>query len=554
MINCSKCNTLVRANARFCSHCRAPIQPPVAVASGTPLAHTGGMQTQKMAAKTIGPYRVERLLRKDDNVYIVTPVDAPGAKGVRVNYLAIETARKRSRETLPKISAMKLHKNILRFMGQLEDERHAQFLIVECPPGEPLDLIAAPLASKRALNVGLQLTMIVDYLHKHKFTFELGGEGDALKRFQKAFLLDADDHLYFFDYRILAKMPGSVRDENSRIREDVLLIIRTFLHFLTGKSIKHLIDAVQADYQYFKTVLPNLLKHPPTNLKNLTEIFNQLMPPTEMPSDVTRRLWQPQIERAKTVKLTTPPAITFAALTDTGRQRDHNEDNYLVLPMDATSGLFIVADGMGGHAAGEVASQIAIDELKQCAAAEWAQLQNGASPEIVRGLFHNWVKAANEKIYTAGQGQGNTMGATFTGALILNRQVYTANVGDSRTYLARGGELYPLTWDHSLVASLVRAGLLEPDGVYDHSQRNEVFRALGQKSDVSVDVFDPVDLIPGDRVLVCSDGLWEMVRSPQMKEILARLADPTTCCAELVRVANEQGGEDNITVVLVQIF
>jgi serine/threonine protein phosphatase PrpC len=245
--------------------------------------------------------------------------------------------------------------------------------------------------------------------------------------------------------------------------------------------------------------------------------------------------------------------MQFAALTDIGRQLDHNEGNYLTLQTDPTNGLFVVADGMGEYVAGQVGSQVAVDELRQRATTEWAQLQNGVNSAIVRGVFHRWIKAANEKIYSAAQRQGNNMGATLTGALIINRHVYIANVGDSRTYLVRGGELYPLTWDHSRVASLVRAGLLEPDRIYDHPQRNEVFRALGQKSDVSIDVFDPVELALGDCVLACSDGLWKMVRPPQMKVIFARVVDPTACCAELVRTANQNGGEDNITVIIVRV-
>jgi protein phosphatase len=246
------------------------------------------------------------------------------------------------------------------------------------------------------------------------------------------------------------------------------------------------------------------------------------------------------------------PQLTAKARTDGGRKRDHNEDKYSTYLVDGSSGFFIVADGMGGHAAGEVASQMAIQEITQSATAGWNRMAQGGSPDAARGYINAWITKANQKIFALGQAKRNNMGTTLTAAFVANGQVYAANVGDSRTYLVREGQLYPLTRDHSLVASLVQAGLLEPEAVYNHPQRNEIFRSLGQQSDVNVDVFEPVPLQPGDRLLLCSDGLWEMVRESEMQEILARNPDPQSACNELTRVANEHGGEDNITVVLAQ--
>src|SRR6266704_3780359 len=127
---------------------------------------------------------------------------------------------------------------------------------------------------------------------------------------------------------------------------------------------------------------------------------------------------------------------------------------------------------------------------------------------------------------------------------------YIINVGDSRTYMLRGGQLYKLTNDHSLVEQLVAGGLIEPDEVYTHPQRSQIFRSLGDKLNVQIDIFKQ-QLHPGDIMLSCSDGLWEMVRNPQIESILNTAPDPQTASAQLIDAANANGGEDNISAVVV---
>jgi serine/threonine protein phosphatase PrpC len=142
------------------------------------------------------------------------------------------------------------------------------------------------------------------------------------------------------------------------------------------------------------------------------------------------------------------------------------------------------------------------------------------------------------------------MGSTITGFMLVGEHAYVLNVGDSRTYMLRGKQLYQLTTDHSLVGQLVAGGLIEPDDVYTHPQRSQIFRSLGDKPNVQIDIFKQ-QLHPGDILLSCSDGLWEMVRNPQIENILDNALDPEAACAQFIEAANANGGEDNVSAVVV---
>jgi serine/threonine protein phosphatase PrpC len=142
------------------------------------------------------------------------------------------------------------------------------------------------------------------------------------------------------------------------------------------------------------------------------------------------------------------------------------------------------------------------------------------------------------------------MGSTLTGFMMVGDHAYVVNVGDSRTYMLRDGKLYQLTNDHSLVGQLVAGGLIEPDDVYTHPQRSQIFRSLGDKLNVQIDIFKQ-QVHPDDILLSCSDGLWEMVRNPQITEILMNASDPQMACRDLIEAANANGGEDNVSAVVV---
>ena len=165
------------------------------------------------------------------------------------------------------------------------------------------------------------------------------------------------------------------------------------------------------------------------------------------------------------------------------------------------------------------------------------------------------IEQANRAIVNYGEQQTGArgLGSTVTAALIQNDQIYIANVGDSRTYLLRNHELKPITKDHSLVAKLVESNQISQEDVYTHPQRNLIYRSLGAgHKNIEVDIFRDV-LRPGDKLLLCSDGLWEMVHHKHLLTILSEHNSPQVICDKLIEHANESGGEDNITAIVVQV-
>jgi len=255
--------------------------------------------------------------------------------------------------------------------------------------------------------------------------------------------------------------------------------------------------------------------------------------------------------------------LTFAAATDVGRQRTRNEDNFLI---DKKLRLFLVADGMGGHAAGEVASSIAVHEIRDAVYGNRdlvdryrAEGPAGAAVEILQMLEHA-VQAACSTVFTRAQAEADKRGMGTTATVLLiagapdHLRGFIAHVGDSRIYLARQGQSHQLTEDHSLMNELVRRGKLKRDQV-DSSPykqfKNAVTRAVGVYASVEVDTFD-FDILPGDRFLLASDGLYVYLDEEKLPAVLAE-GDVKDVPRTLVEIANAGGGHDNITGVVLRI-
>jgi PPM family protein phosphatase len=225
--------------------------------------------------------------------------------------------------------------------------------------------------------------------------------------------------------------------------------------------------------------------------------------------------------------------VTAAVATDVGLVREGNEDSYLT-----DEPLFAVADGMGGHRGGEVASQLAVETLEKLFKKRIGELPDQVQ-EANRVVFERSV--VDEKV--AG------MGTTLTAALVEGDRVRLAHVGDSRAYLLRDGDLRLLTEDHTLVHRMVTEGEISKEEAESHPQRSVLTRALGVDTIVDVDD-DTVQVRPGDRLLLCTDGLTSMVSEQAIEEVLRAVPDPQEAAERLVRLANEGGGTDNTTVVV----
>lgn len=270
--------------------------------------------------------------------------------------------------------------------------------------------------------------------------------------------------------------------------------------------------------------------------------------------------------------------------SDTGKQRDLDEDSLVVLQLTGLAemrnapmlGFFAVADGIGGYAAGEVASRTALQMLAGHVMEKiYLPIVRGKSVSLVEleTILKEIILEANQAILTlhktgiltpgaehdtardlaTGFNPGSDMGCTLTAALVYDTSALIANVGDSRTYLVRNGTLTRLTVDHSVVAKMVEQGLITNEQAYVHDQRNVIYRSLGDKTELDVDIF-PITLEPGDRLVLCCDGLWEMVHDPYMEDVLIERYDPQSACDRLVELANLAGGEDNISVIVVNIL
>jgi serine/threonine protein phosphatase PrpC len=240
------------------------------------------------------------------------------------------------------------------------------------------------------------------------------------------------------------------------------------------------------------------------------------------------------------------------------RRGSPNEDSLLAVESITSSvttpypsSLFIIADGMGGHGNGQEASQLAIRTMRESIL---MTLQLGIEDEALPELLSEAVQSANRSIYKRNQQRHADMGTTTTAALLWGTTAYIANVGDSRTYIYREVDgLTQVTQDHSTVARLVKRGAISAGDVYTHPKRNEIYRSLGNHPTVEVDTFT-VTVQPGDILLLCSDGLWEMVRDAEIEEILRSSASfCSQLCAMLVQAALNRGGKDNISVIAVGV-
>ena len=260
------------------------------------------------------------------------------------------------------------------------------------------------------------------------------------------------------------------------------------------------------------------------------------------------------------VALRSRRGLSAAAQRDIGRVRSINQDSVFTflttLPRetsDVTLGLFIVADGMGGHDGGEVASRLAVTTVARNILSELVlPALNDSVSEALQPLIIAAVQDANRAIWEQAQAVGSDMGTTCTVALLLGQALYIGHVGDSRAYLATPTGMKVITNDHSAVGRLIQVGQLDPSEARDHPLRSQLYRTVGQHPEVLVDfVYQPL----GDatHLLLCSDGLWGMVDDDVLLDVLEHSFWPQDACRELIARANLAGGDDNISAVVVTL-
>jgi protein phosphatase len=248
--------------------------------------------------------------------------------------------------------------------------------------------------------------------------------------------------------------------------------------------------------------------------------------------------------------------VTAQGISDVGRKREHNEDSLLI---DGDLGLYIVADGMGGHQGGGTASRLAVETIR-----DDVRLAHGREPGIlagdqameespVRDVLRGAVEKACRSIFQAAQGDPNLqgMGTTVTALLLGGNKAFVAHVGDSRCYLVRQGNIFQVSEDHSLVNEQLKAGAITPEEARTSRFRNIITRSVGFEEQVAVDLLG-FEVEPGDRLLICCDGLSNLVEDHEIRDVVAA-APLDQAPQRLVDLANDRGGDDNITVIVVHV-
>lgn len=365
----------------------------------------------------------------------------------------------------------------------------------------------APLPLDRLMNIAQRTTGIIAFLH---------AKGVQLEDLSLAnFLVRDDDEVLLFDPNVLHVQSQSIASAQRHLE----------LRHL-GKLLRRFTPVFHAKIKEFFSSMEQGSYSSPLEFGRALEDFLQ--------QDIQSQLG---------------PA---GAMTDVGLCRVLNEDNWDWTHLAPDIELFVVADGMGGHDAGEIASMLAVQNICRETRSR-IQGIGPLSPEKLENILEESFRAANNSIKDAADDNHTDMGTTMVATLMIgNRHALVANVGDSRAYLLRQEILHQITRDHSLVARMVEQNRLTPEEARVHPHSNILLRTVGTERDVDVDIFS-VELEPGDAVLMCSDGLWGDVEDSNIQAIMNHYSDPRQACRELVRASHHGGGKDNVTIQIVQV-
>ena len=235
-------------------------------------------------------------------------------------------------------------------------------------------------------------------------------------------------------------------------------------------------------------------------------------------------------------------------LTDAGKVRAHNEDSVIITKNQSGDYLMAVADGMGGHSAGEIASSIVVSHLSKCFNESFCNMEKSKAVEWIREMAND----ANELIFSYAEShpESKGMGTTLVLAVITKDYVLIGNIGDSSGYVVKDGKMHKVTYDHTLVNLLIKAGELSPDEAKDHPKKNVLMKALGANNPIDIDIFDcDMDI---SSVLLCSDGLTSMLEDEQIEKVLLSEVEIEDKVIKLIRKSNNRGGTDNISIAYLE--
>jgi protein phosphatase len=274
----------------------------------------------------------------------------------------------------------------------------------------------------------------------------------------------------------------------------------------------------------------------PASTRSLTQVLQPVH---------TVRLRPEPADYYEEARMPAPLALSWHGITDTGLVRDHNEDNFAFLDL-GNKIVLVVADGMGGHDAGEVASDIAVRTV----CSEVRKAKTGSADPL--SLVEHAVQRANAEVRLEASARGSNMGTTLSVALVSEDTAYVGSVGDSRVYWIENGSITQITEDHSVVAKLVAKGQLTKEAARNHPRSNLLYRTIGNDETVRVNTC-MVPLKKGGTLLLCTDGLWGEVGDEELRQI-CREDRTDLICARLVQKANANGGKDNITAIVVKVI
>jgi len=390
-----------------------------------------------------------------------------------------------------------------------------------------------------ALAGAVQVGQVLAYLHDHGFAHaEIGGAS-----IESLIVGGGKGNLKLADLSAFARLEhDDAQALRARVNSDAAFLAGLLFYLVTGKELSRAsIEFTPPDLRSF---FERAMQREYASVQDMLIDFSLLpFAPTS----------------ARSLK------PTHGQATHPGQQRTRNEDAVVTFTFDKEQegrsvpiGFYLVADGMGGHDAGDLASrtvnQIVTNWIIKTKVLPDLQKKTRqlTTKDVPSELLTQAIQQANEVLLRHGQAKDSDLGSTVTAALIIGDVATIANVGDSRTYLLRDGRLEQITQDHSLVARLVQAGVIESEEVRTHPQRNQIYRCLGHKPTVKVDIFAQ-QMQAGDVLVLCSDGLWEMVLDAQIQRIIEGTLSPQKACDALVEAANRAGGNDNIAVIVVEM-